>query len=174
MKRPFLYIIFALLFTTILILYNQLGGFNEPVISYESVKEYTIAGKQFKGRASDPAIENLFSEMKLLKQEKGYLGPLVMVWYKEENKQDEPIEVLIGIEILPGETIPERLEPTYIQMNGVVRAEINAHASVMPSPENVLKEIRKFAETNDFMLQEIIIDKYLEESVVYTEIPVKF
>lgn len=173
MRKPFLYIVFALIFTGILILYNHLGGFEEPEITYEPVMEYIIAGKKFKGTASDPAMEDLFAEMKLLKQEKGYMGPLVMIWYKEAKKKKDSVEVIIGIELLPGEIPPEHLLTTKMQMNGILRAKINAHASVMPSPGKVLKKIRTYADENDYELQNIFIDKYPEESVVFTEVPIK-
>jgi hypothetical protein len=173
MKKPFLYIILAIFFTIILIIYNQLGGFDEPEITYEPITEYVIAGKRFEGKISDPAMEDLFSEMRLLKQEKGYNGPLVMIWYSEVKKRNDSVKVFIGIEVLPGEIAPEHLATTKIQMNGIIRAKINAHASVMPGPAKVLKRIRIYADKNNYELQDIIIDKYPEESVVFTEVPIK-
>ena len=174
MRKPFLYIILAMFFTIILIIYNHLGGFEEPEITYEPIWEYVIAGKMFEGKTTDPGMEDLFTEMKQLKKEESYKGPLVMIWYNEATKKDESVEVLIGIEVLPGEIVPGHLVTTKIEMNGIIRAKINAHASVMPSPVRVLKKIRTFAENNSYELQEIIIDKYPEESEVFTEIPVKF
>ena len=174
MKKPFLYIVIALLFTSFLILYNQLGGFKEPEITHEPVQEYTFAGKKYKGKASDPAMEQLFSEMKGIKKDNQFEGPLVMVWHREAASKDDAVEVLIGIEILPGEIVPGLLETSILQMNGVIRAKISAHTSVMPNPKSVLKKIRHFAEKNGYVLQDIVIDKYPEESVVYTEIPVRF
>jgi len=174
MKSPFFYLIFALIFTAILIFYNQMGGFREPEITYEPVKEYTLAGRKFKGKASDPAMEQLFSEMKQIKEENQYQGSLVMVWYKEVSRKNEPVEVFIGIEVLSGEVAPEQLETIILRMGGVIRAKISAHTSVMPSPERVLKMIRIFAEKNSYKLQDIVIDKYPAESVVLTEIPVRF
>ena len=173
MRKPFLYIILALIFTGILILYNHLGGFEEPEITYEPVKEYIIAGKKFNGTTSDPAMEDLFTEMKLLKQEKGYKGPLAMIWYKEAKRKEDPVDVFIGLEVLPGEIAPEHLITTKIHMNGIVRAKINAHTSVMPNPSKVLRRIRTYADKNDYELQDIFIDKYPEESVVFTEVPIK-
>jgi hypothetical protein len=173
MRRPFMYIALALFFTLILIIYNYLGGFNEPEITYKPVKEYVIAGKKFAGKTTDPAMEDLYTEMKLLKQNESFKGALVLVWYQEAKKKDDPVEVIIGIEILPGDILPDHLDTTRIKMNGVVRAKMNAHASVMPAPSKVLKKIRKYAENNSYLLQDIVIDRYPEESVIYTEVPIK-
>jgi len=173
MKKPFLYIVLALFFTAILILYNNLGGFNEPVIMYEHITEYVFMGKNYEGKTSDPTIEDLFTEMKQLKLEDQYKGSLVMVWFEEAKTKNDIVHVFIGLEKLPGENIPDHLETTTIQMNGLVRAKINAHASVMPSPSKVQKMIKAYAEKNNYTLQDILIDKYPEESVVYTEIPVR-
>lgn len=173
MKKPFQYIVLALIFTCILILYKYLGGFNEPEITYEPINEYVIGGKSFMGKMSDPTIESLFLEMKTLKLETNHKGPLVMIWYNEAKNKTDTVEIIIGIEIIPGERIPDHLETIRIGMNGLVRAKIAGHSSVLPSPSDVTHKIRAFAEENNYTLQEILIDKYIEESIVFTEIPVK-
>jgi predicted transcriptional regulator YdeE len=173
MKRPFQYLVLALIFTCILILYKYLGGFNEPEITYESINEYIIGGKSYFGKVSDPAIESLFLEMKALKLEKNQKGPLVMVWFNEAKSKNDSVKIIIGLEMMPGEHIPDHLETIRIEMNGLVRAKIEGHASVLPSPSDVSHKIRAFADKYNYELQNLLIDKYLEESVVYTEIPVK-
>ena len=147
----------------------MIAGF---LVEGKGVNKKLVIELQYNEQA-DPAIEEIFTEMKQLKHDHQYKGPLVMVWYKEAKKEDDLMEVFIGLEVLSGENIPVHLETTHIQMNGLIRAKINAHASVMPSPTKVLTKMRAFAVENDYTLQDIFIDKYPEESVVYTEIPIK-
>jgi hypothetical protein len=173
MKKPFLFIILALAFTCILIVYNYLGGFNEPVISYEYQQEYIIVGKAFKGKIADPAVEQLYTQMRDLKIAGSYEGPLVMVWDEEPDSEKDSVNVFIGIEIPRETSFADHLEIRKIKMNGLIRATIQGHASVMPNPSKVLEMLRSYANAHDYELQDLVIDKYLSDSVVYTEIPVK-
>jgi hypothetical protein len=118
-------------------------------------------------------MEKLFVEMRTLKVEGRYKGPVVMIWYWEPQDKEDTVNVLIGLEIMPGEPVPEHFDTERIEMNGVVRATIVGHSSVMPSPAKVIEKIKRFASENNYKLQDLIIDKYLSDSVVFTEIPVK-
>ena len=173
MKKPFVFIAIALLFTFLLVLYRHLGGFNEPAITFEPVKEYVLSGKNFQGKITDKRLGGLFNEMRNFKIGNRYGGALVMVWYSEPQNRKDSADVFIGIEILPGESLPERYDRLEIPMNGLVRATIRGHASVIPSPSTVVEKIKDFAWENSYLLQDVLIDKYLSDSVIYTEIPVK-
>jgi len=172
MKKPFVYIVLALIFTLFLVLYKHLGGFNEPAITFEPAKDYVFSGKSYMGEVTDPAVELLFSEMRKLKLEGRYNGPLVMIWFEEPETGDSPVSMFIGIEVLPNESMPENLDSIRIEMNGLVRASIKGHASVMPNPSSIVEQIRTFAGENNYELQDIVIDKYLSDSIIYTEIPI--
>ena len=172
MKKPFVYIVFALFLTLILVLYKHLGGFNEPLITFEPVRSYTFYGSHYRGEISGHRMEDLFTEMRDLKYKARYNGPLVMVWFDEPKTRNDSINVFIGIEILPAEPVPGHYDGLSIEMNGLIRAVMKGHASVLPVPSAIAEKIKDFAMTNNYQLQDILIDKYLSDSVVYTEIPV--
>ena len=44
----------------------------------------------------------------------------------------------------------------------------------MPSPSMIINEIKEYADNQQYKIQELVIDKYLSDTVVYTEIPLKF
>jgi hypothetical protein len=59
-------------------------------------------------------------------------------------------------------------------MSGVIRAAIKKHSSVMPNPLVIIDQIKKYAEEHQYKLQNLVIDKYLSDTLVYTEIPLEF
>lgn len=174
MKKPYIFIVFALIITTLVILYDHLGGFDDPALSIERVTEYTFAGNFFNGKTSDPLLEELFSEMRSLKNNVQLSGPLVMVWYEIPESTKDSIQLFVGLEIMPGEHFPDHLDSLHLEMGGLVRAAIRKHASVMPSPSIIIDKIKEHAGNQDYTLQNLVIDKYLSDTLVYTEIPLEF
>lgn len=173
MKNPYFFIIIALILTTLMIIYNQLGGLNEPVITYEPVEQYTFAGKRYSGVLRDQAFEDLLSEIRNIKIENDYGGALALIWSEESENEDDAVDVFIGIQVLAGDTLSFPLELVNMEMDGLVRAALKGHASVLPSASSVVSKLRDFARERQYTLQDLVIDKYLSDSVVYTEIPVK-
>lgn len=169
-----MFIALALIITTLLILYDKLGGFNDPELSYEPVMEYILAGNFFNGKTSDPSFEELFEEMRSLKSSGDLGGPLVMVWYEVPKSSKDSIQIFVGLEIEPDDHFPDHLDSLHLEMNGLLRATIRKHASVMPNPTVIIDEIKEYADNQQYKLQNLVIDKYLSDSVVYTEIPLKF
>jgi hypothetical protein len=174
MRKPYIFIVLALVITTLLILYDKLGGFSDPELSYEPVKEYIMAGRFFNGNTSNPELEELFNEMRSVKDREKVDGSLVMVWYEVPESSKDSVQLFVGLEILPDDHFPGHLDSVHFEMNGLVRATIRKHASVMPSPSMIINEIKEYADNQQYNLQELVIDKYLSDTVVYTEIPLKF
>jgi len=173
MRRPFLFIVLALLITTILIIFDRLGGFNEPEISYESINAYLFAGRHFQGPTEDPAVEHIFNEMKTIRSEQDIQGALTMIWLDESTDVQDTVDVFIGIEMQEDDDFPAYLDSLQIAMHGLIRARIEGHSSVLPTPESVIHSLREYASENKYELQDYVIDKYLSDTLIYTEIPVK-
>jgi len=169
-----MFIVFALIITSLLILYDHLGGFNDPVLSFEPVKEYNFSGNFFYGKTSDPLLEELFSEMRSVKKSENLSGPLVMVWYEVPESSKDSIQLFVGLEIMPDDHFPDDLDSLHLEMSGIIRAAIKKHSSVMPNPLVIIDQIKKYAEEHQYKLQNLVIDKYLSDTLVYTEIPLEF
>jgi hypothetical protein len=174
MRKPYIFIALALIITTLLILYDKLGGFNDPELTFEPVKEYVLAGSFFNGKTSDPKLEELFNEMRSVRDCDNVGGPLVMVWYEVPKSSKDSIQLFVGLEIKPEDRFPDYLDSLHLEMNGLVRATLRKHASVMPGPSMIIDEIKEYADNQQYKLQNLVIDKYLSDTVVYTEIPLKF
>ena len=174
MRKPYIFIALALIITTLLILYDKLGGFNDPEISFIPIRSYLLAGNFFNGRTSDPKLEELFNDMRNVKNNENINGPLVIVWYEVPDSSKDSIQLFVGLEIIQEDHFPDHLDSLYLEMNGLVRASIKKHAMVMPSPSVIIDEIKEYADNQQYELQNLVIDKYLSDTLVYTETPLKF
>ena len=110
-------------------------------------------------------FENLFLDQQF--EDEGDFLPLIAI--DEEGE----VKAFVGLIWNDSIAVPESFDIKEIAMKGLVRAELKGHAFVVPNPNKVINKIRKFAESKDLTLNNIVIDRYPEESIIYTEIPVK-
>jgi hypothetical protein len=173
LKRSYFFLFIALFLTVILILYQQLGGFKTPVISFIGLHEYHVAGIYYEGKITGSKWESLFYRMRDLVESDRITGTLTIVWYNQPEKEEGFARAFIGIQFEGNPDIPSGLEVRTLQMAGVIRATMKSHVSVMPSPQKVSRLIREWAARHGYELQDILIEMYPEESAVYSEIPVE-
>lgn len=172
-RRSYLFLLIALLLTAILIVYHQLGGFKEPEISFVNLHEYHIAGSYYEGKITSDKWKSLFIQIRDLEESDKFPGILTIVWYNEPEKEEGFARAFIGIQFKGDPEIPGGLEVRTLQMDGVVRATMKSHVTVMPNPQKIAREIKEWASIKQYPLQDILIEQYPEESVIYSEIPVK-
>jgi len=172
MRRSFIYLSIALLLTAILIIYHQLGGFKDPDITFIENEEYKIAGYYYEGDLKDDAWENLFLNTRKKINDGILAGILTIVWYEEPEGKGNS-KAFIGVIFEGNPSIPGDMEVRHLNMHGVIRATLESHVLVMPEPQKVVRNIQAYAEKNNFELQDILIEKYPEESKIFAEIPVK-
>jgi len=163
----------ALFLTAILIVYQQLGGFKEPEISFVDLHEYRIAGNYFEGKITGDQWELLFIRTRDLVESGRLPGTLTFVWYNEPEKEEGFARAFIGVQFEGNPEIPDGWEVRTLTMDGVVRATMKSHVTVMPNPQKVAREIREWASLRQYPLQNVLIERYPNESVIYSEIPVK-
>ncbi len=174
MGKSYRYLLIALMLTGVLIIYHQFGGFNQPEISYVEEEGYYLVGKHYQGPLDDRKWESLFSEMRNLMEKDSLKGTLTIVWFEDPEIKKDTANAFVGIITAPDTRAPAGLEKQSILMRGVLRATIRAHAMVMPEPAEVVDQLRKYAAEQGYELREnILIEKYPQESLVITEIPVK-
>jgi len=172
-RRSYLFLSIALLLTGLLILYRYLGGFTKPRIGYFNKQEYRIGGVHYEGSITDAEWEELFYRMAELVRTDSIKGDLAIVWYNEPEEEKGMARAFIGIRFEGKVLLPPDMETRKIIMNGVVRATLESHVLVISRPVKIARQIRSWAEEHDLPLQDILLEIYLEESVIHTEIPVK-
>lgn len=172
-RRSYFFLFIALILTAILILYQQLGGFKDPEISYVDLQEYHLAGTYYEGKITSSKWESLFYQTRDLIESKQIPGVLTIVWYNTPEKERGFAKAFIGVRFEGDPVIPAGLEMRTLTMDGVIRATMESHVTVMPNPQKVARKIRSWAAEHQYELQEMLIEMYPEESAIFSEIPVK-
>ena len=168
--RKIIFIVFIL--STILVasyFYINLGGAEKINFQYLESQDYTIIGKGFKGRYSDPKLETIFYETRdyLLNGEMS--GNLVVI-----NKGDDvdalQVDQIIGI-LIQGEenVIPEGYEKISMTNKKVVRAKLTSHNFVMKNPEDVRLSATQFSDSLKLRLSNVTIEQYLSDRELYVD-----
>jgi predicted transcriptional regulator YdeE len=172
-RKSYFFLLIALLLTAVLIVYQQLGGFKDPEISYLDIYEYHIAGIYYEGKITSGKWESLFFQTRDLIESNRLPGMLTIVWYNEPEREKGFARAFIGVKFDGVQDIPTGFEVRTIHMEGVIRATMDSHITVMPNPQKVTGKIKAWATERQYELQGILIEVYPKESAIYSEIPVR-
>jgi len=173
LRRSYFFLFIALFLTAILIVYQQLGGFKDPVISYVDLHEYQLAGTYYEGKITSSQWESLFYQTRDLIESNRLPGILTIVWYNEPEKEKGFARAFIGIQFEGNPEIPAGLETRTLHMEGVIRATMKSHVTVMPDPHKMARKMKEWAALHHYELQELLIEMYPDASAIYSEIPVR-
>ncbi len=160
----------------LLVMYYHLGGFKKiQVRKIDNAGPYVmdIWGKEFTGDMQDTIWKNMFVGIRNEIIEGQLKGPIMIIYYKKPDNSTHKgkIEAFIGAEA--GDDIPPsgNLKERMINVNGVIRASLNMHPVLMPSPERVKKLISQFAKNNHLREDSIMIEKYFPDNTLQVEVP---
>lgn len=165
------YVILAvILMTTILsYFYFQLGGVNGIQKSVETVNNYSLVAKSFKGKYNSNQLEEIFYTARAIGDQ------LIIVNYPllGDSVENGFVHQLIGVQVaeIP-ETIPSGFQVEELATSKVIRATIDAHNLVMPKPNEIEETLRAFAKGQNLELLGYTIERYLSDRELIIEIPV--
>ncbi|MFY0593763.1 hypothetical protein [Roseivirga sp.] len=154
--------------------YFYLGGLNSVEYSVENVSDYNLIGVPFKGKAKDKAIEEAYFEAKEYVESGSIAGTLTLVHYNDTTLADGEQKLFIGIKLDAGiADLPANYERMTIPVKRVVRASIEAHNSVMPSPGKIEDNLYKRADELNIRLQDFTIEQYVSANLLIIDVPAK-
>lgn len=154
--------------------YFYLGGLNKVTISLESVSDYNLVGIHYQGREKNEAIEKAFITAREHLENGRLNGVLTLVHYNDSTLADKQVKLFVGIKLNQGTSdLPEGYKRLTIPASNAIRATIEAHNVVMPTPENIEKSMIEKATQLNLRLQDFTIEQYLSERDLLIEIPVK-
>lgn len=172
------YAFYVVLLTGILTLlgYYYLGGFTGRELEVVEVNDYRLMGKRYFGRLDNPALEDVFYEVRSQAESGAPSGTLAIVVLKEPETGKDSVEQFIGILLdQPAQaSLPQGWELFTIEANRAVRNTIRAHNLVMPRPKEIRDEIEEYAREQQLPLRtDITIEKYLGERHLEVEVPLE-
>ena len=164
----------AVAISVLIIGYFYLGGLNKVVITLESVNDYNLVGVHYEGKPKGEAIETAFFEAREHVDAKRLNGILTLVHYNDSTLAKNQIKLFIGVKLNVGTSdLPEGYERLTIPAKNAIRATIEAHNVVMPSPESIEASIKEKAAQLNLRLLDFTIEQYISERELLIEIPVR-
>ena len=154
--------------------YVYLGGLNKVDYSVENVSDYNLVGRHFQGKGDASDIEAYFFEARNLIADGRLNGVLTLVHYNDTALADEEIKLFIGVLLNEGiDALPTDYDRLTIPAQRTMRATIEAHNIVMPSPQTIETTLREKAEEFSIRLQGFTIEQYIGERDLWIDIPAR-
>ncbi len=155
-------------------IYMYLGGLNKVEYTIENVSDYNLIGVQFQGEGDSKEIEIAYEEAKTYVLDKKYDGILTLVHYNDTTLEEDQVKFFIGIKLNEGTSdIPSNYQRLTIPAKYAVRASIEAHNSVMPTPETIEENLREKAGEASLRLQDFTIEQYISENLLIIDMPAR-
>ena len=154
--------------------YLYLGGLNKVEYSVESVSDYNLVGVHFQGDGDSQEIEEAFFAAKEYLESGKLKGILTLVHYNDTTLAEEELKMFIGVKLEAGTSdLPAGYERLTIPASNTVRAQIEAHNVVMPSPGTIESRLRETAKEARLELQDFTIEQYVSANLLVIDMPVK-
>jgi len=154
------------------ITYYLLGGTRPVEVSVAQPGEYFMVGKAFEGRYTNPEMKENFRLARQYVSNGTVKGTLALVFYVRPEANKGQTKCFAGVLTDPKAAVPEAYELRIINAPRVVRATVERHNLVMPSPEAIREQIEAFAKEKNLQLSsEYTIEKIVSDWKVVVEVP---
>jgi hypothetical protein len=160
MKKA-LYVIVALIIVS-LIAYALLGGFKQVEKSIEKDFLVHIAGTEYQGKIGSDSLQMLFMQAKKLVESEATATAIAIAYYGEADTKTGAVHNFIGAKI--GDEMiykmPEGWEIKSFKRTTSVKGCIEANVLAMPTPEDMLQELKMFALAKSIPTDSLFIELY--------------
>lgn len=154
--------------------YFYLGGLNKVEYSIESVSDYNLVGIAYQGKSDSSAIEEAFFKAKEFIEDEIIDGTLVVIHYNDSTLAEDEQKLFIGIKLNQGlASIPQGYSRITIPTQRAVRASIEAHNVVMPSPKTIENNLREKAAEASIRLQDFTVEQYVSANQIIIDMLAK-
>ncbi|WP_375580050.1 hypothetical protein ABWH96_03000 [Marivirga tractuosa] len=160
MKKVLLVIVLLIIIS--LISYAFLGGFKSIEKTVEDNPVIRIAGTEYAGKVGSDSLQMLFMESKDLVESEETATSIAIVYYGEADSKSGAVQNFIGVVIgdEPIYQIPDNWEIKTFKKNKSVKGCIEANVLAMPTPEDMLEELKLYAEEQSLATDSIFIEYY--------------
>ncbi|MBF9253181.1 GyrI-like domain-containing protein [Pontibacter sp. 172403-2] len=168
-----LFYVMAAFAIVMLVIYTYIGGFTAPEVRLATSETLYVAGQPFEGSVKDEALGNAFQKAAKLVESKALEGMLGSIYYNNPDSNTDSLKAFIGI-IVPDTSInlPEGYElRTVPGGKRVVRAEANAHMSILP--KKLYTAVFDYAQEENLKLEEFYVEWFPAQDKGVVEVPVK-
>lgn len=161
----------AMLVLTVGLGYAQLGGFRPIDIALVECADLELVGVEFIGTPQDEMLAGSFRKVEGVQNDNPG-SVLHTIYYIEPAGKRDTMHVFVGVQKTSIVRPFSDLTQKEVACKRAVVAKISTHRFVMPSPLRIKRKIQEFASAEGLVLQEIFVDKLLDDSHVEVWAPV--
>ncbi|SMG21704.1 hypothetical protein SAMN05661096_01221 [Marivirga sericea] len=145
-----------------LIIYAILGGFKSIEKSVEMNPLIHIAGTNYLGKVGSDSLQTLFMQSKDLVESEETASSIAIVYYGEAHQKTGAVQNFIGVIVgdEPIHQMPKNWEIKTFKRSSSIRGCIEANVLAMPTPEDMLEELKLYAENQNITTDSIFIELY--------------
>jgi hypothetical protein len=160
MKKAFGVIVLIIVLS--IISYAFLGGFKSIEKSVENKPLIHIAGTEYKGKIGSDSLQILFMQSKDLVESEETATSIAIVYYGEADSKSGAVHNFVGVVVgdKPVYQMPANWEIKTFKKNNSVKGCIEANVLAMPTPEDMLEELKSFAKEKNLETDSIFIEYY--------------
>ncbi|GAA5034627.1 hypothetical protein GCM10011506_29410 [Marivirga lumbricoides] len=166
------FVILGLILLLAVIIYYWLGGFKS--IRKEIIKDtnITVLGFYYEGKIGSDSLQNLFEQARQLVLKEEYAKSIALVYYGEPNENTGEVKNFIGVQTdnTAIKAKPYNWEYRKFKRNKSIMGCIEANVLAMPTPDDMVSELKSFALENEVALDSIFIEYYRGPNNVCVEL----
>jgi len=155
------YIIIPLVIISVII-YAILGGFKEITKSKETDLLIHIAGTEYIGKVGSDSLQLLFMQAKNLVESEETATAIAIAYFGEADTKTGQVHNFIGIAVgeEPIYDMPKGWEIKTFKRPVSVRGCIEASVLAMPTPDDMLQELKEYSKEQQIEVDSIFIELY--------------
>ncbi len=154
--------------------YFYLGGLNKVEYTIENANDYNLVGIPYQGKADSSAIEEAYFRAKDLVEAGEVDGTLTIIHYNDSTLLEDEQKLFVGIKLNNGiSDLPTGYSRITIPTTRIVRATIEAHNSVMPSPKSIENNLKDKAAQANIRLQDFTVEQYVSVNQIIIDMLAK-
>jgi len=142
--------------------YALLGGFKSLEVQVQTNPETLILGIAYSGKINSDSLQNLFMEARDIVENSPEASAIAIAYYGEANEETGMVNNFIGVELSANKTDLTHKDWKIRRFNAQnsVTGCISANILVMPTPEDMLTELRTFSKEQQLQSDTVFIEYY--------------
>lgn len=161
MNKKYLFIIIIILVLA-LTTYYLLGGFKTPEFNTVDQPEINILGTYYEGTLGSDSLSELFMESRKMVEENTDISEIAIAYYGNVDEESGFVRNFIGV-IVPEnstKTLKSNWEMRSFKATTSIKACIQANVLAMPTPNNMLADLRSYGEEENIKADTFFIEYY--------------
>ncbi len=156
------YLILLLIIIISIISYYLLGGFKSINKSIIAPSEVYIYGTYYEGIIGSDTLQELFMQAREIVEKESEISAVAIAYFGATNEETGAVKNFIGVQVGGNNSLvlPKEWELRSFIRNKSVKGCIEANVLAMPTPDDMLQELKNYAEEQSIATDSIFVEYY--------------